>query len=537
MGNGMLYEVPRFQRDYSWERPQWEELWEDIQSIVEKEEKSHYMGYLVFQQGDDSYRFRVIDGQQRLTTLSLIVVSAMRLLKKKGESERLELLQKSFIESKDLVSLEIMGKITLNRNNRKYYKSLCVIDREPVQRKLKVSENLMRKCLDFFIEKFKGYDDSEEISKCIQVMADDLYFTIINVNDELNAYKVFETLNARGVQLSSPDLLKNYLFSVIDRNEDVHDGELDDLDERWETIGEQLGNHSFSRFILVEWNQRHKLSRDKELFRSIRNTIIKPEDVDQYLNILIKQSQVYAALKNPNDELWNASGEEKTIRKNLSILKTFDLRQPYGLLMAAYENFPEKDFSRVLSWIVNFSIRYNVICNLPAHMEKFYNGICLLTRRSGASLPEIKEELLKHYPQDEDFSLSFANKSISTRKSSKRVRYILACLNRQLDSASSIDDTDLSLEHILPQNPIAAWKKSFNGDWEEYTERLGNMCLLRETSNLGQESFAEKKRILLESPYKINHESLGRADKWTAEEIDKRQRALSKIACQVWRIA
>ena len=212
MGNGMLYEVPRFQRDYSWELQQLEELWEDIQSIVDKTEKSHYMGYLVFQQGNNANHFRVIDGQQRLSTLSLIVVSAMRLLKERGESERLEVLQKNFIESKDLVSLKNRGKITLNRNNNKYYKSLCAIDREPITRGLKSSENLMRKCLAFFIEKFKEYDSPEKISECIRVMADDLYFTIINVNDDLNAYKVFETLNARGVQLSSPDLLKNYLF-------------------------------------------------------------------------------------------------------------------------------------------------------------------------------------------------------------------------------------------------------------------------------------------------------------------------------------
>ena len=323
---------------------------------------------------------------------------------------------------------------------------------------------------------------------------------------------------------------------MIDQNEDVHDQELDDLEERWETIGEQLGKHRLSKFILIEWNQRRKLTRDKELFRAMKNTILKPEDADEYLNTLVKQSQVYAALKNPNDEFWNGNAEEKKIRKNLDILQTFDLRQPYGLLTAAYEKLSEKDFSRVLTWIVNFSIRYNVICSLPAHVERLYNDICLLIRNPEGSLAKVKQRLLRDYPKDEDFAYSFANKSISIRKSSKRVRYILACLSEQIDPGNPVDHGALSLEHILPQNPSDAWKESFGEDWEEYAERLGNMCLLRERSNLGQEGFKEKKNILLKSHYKVNHVWIEEADSWGEEELNARQQALSKIACQVWKI-
>ena len=112
----------------------------------------------------------------------------------------------------------------------------------------------------------------------------------------------------------------------------------------------------------------------------------------------------------------------------MNILKIFDLRQPYGLLMAVYENFSEKDFSRVLTWIVSFSIRYNVICSLPAHVERLYNNICLLIRGPEGTLANIKKALLRDYPKDEDFSHSFENKSMSIRKSNKRVRYILACI-------------------------------------------------------------------------------------------------------------
>lgn len=81
MGNGLTYEVPRFQRDYSWEEEQWEDLWQDMLAVYQKQEPAHYLGYLVLQSSDDK-NFRVIDGQQRLTTLSILVLAILESLKK-----------------------------------------------------------------------------------------------------------------------------------------------------------------------------------------------------------------------------------------------------------------------------------------------------------------------------------------------------------------------------------------------------------------------------------------------------------------------
>jgi uncharacterized protein with ParB-like and HNH nuclease domain len=127
VSNGIKYQVPRFQRDYAWDKAQWEDLWADIETI--NEEQYHYMGYIVLQR-QSQHDFSVIDGQQRLITLSLVVLAAMKniqLLINKGEQveenkERLRVLTERYIGAKNPISLRVDSKLSLNRNNSGNFK-------------------------------------------------------------------------------------------------------------------------------------------------------------------------------------------------------------------------------------------------------------------------------------------------------------------------------------------------------------------------------------------------------------------------------
>ena len=129
MGNGLTYAIPRFQRDYSWGDEEWEDLWADLLGTLKPDgEPAHYMGYLVLQTDDDKF-FDVIDGQQRLTTLSLIVLATLKNLQRAiGEGtdsdrnrRRLEQIRQTFVGYLDPVSLIPRSKLSLNRNNDHYY--------------------------------------------------------------------------------------------------------------------------------------------------------------------------------------------------------------------------------------------------------------------------------------------------------------------------------------------------------------------------------------------------------------------------------
>ena len=225
MGNGLSYRVPLFQRDYSWGPDEWDDLWQDIVALFDADpEPAHYMGYLVLQSADNR-AFDIIDGQQRMTTLSLLMLAAVSHLSDLAapddpsdpQTRRAEQLRASYIGYLDPVSLVPRSKLTLNRHNDSFYQNYLVpLERLP-QRGLNASEHLLRRAFSWFKERIRERSggDGTSVASFVDGAVDKLFFTVITVTDELNAFKVFATLNARGVRLSATDLLKNYLFSVV----------------------------------------------------------------------------------------------------------------------------------------------------------------------------------------------------------------------------------------------------------------------------------------------------------------------------------
>ena len=274
MATGRTYRVPRFQRDYSWGEHEWEDLWTDTLSTISIDgEPAHYMGHLVLQATDDR-EFDIIDGQQRLTTLSIVVLAGLAHIELLGtadgegerSSQRLEGLRRTYIESLDPVSLIRESKLTLNRNNDGYYQTYLVPLKKPLpKRGFKHSEHQLRRAFEWFAKRIIDHaqgnrDQGLAVAQLIEAMSDKLFFTVITVTDQLNAYKVFETLNARGVRLSSTDLLKNYLFSVI-HDGTSYDREMDILDDRWEQITARLGEERFPDFLRIHWISRTSFVR------------------------------------------------------------------------------------------------------------------------------------------------------------------------------------------------------------------------------------------------------------------------------------
>ena len=215
LSNGKKYIVPKFQRNYSWTEDQLQDMWDDMKGLMSHPNEIHYMGYLVFQLTEDDDIKIVIDGQQRLTTFTLLVLAAMKHLESMpNEKERIDELRSNYIGRKDEVNLRMENKLELNRNNDYYYKELTEA-REIPKRNVKKTVSLMRKAMDFFYNCFakdKALQTSIEIAQFLKHVSRKLTFTTMYIADDLNAYKIFETLNARGVKLSSSDLLKNYIF-------------------------------------------------------------------------------------------------------------------------------------------------------------------------------------------------------------------------------------------------------------------------------------------------------------------------------------
>lgn len=543
LGNGFRYRVPRFQRDYAWTQDQWLDLWEDVVAATGPDGDSHYMGYLVLQRGADGNTFEVIDGQQRLATLSLLILAALFELSEtdglfadeaaEGNVQRADVIRRAYIDASDPVSLETRPKLKLNRNNDKYFRTLTRLETPP-SRKIRLTERLLGDAISFFRERIRTLGTSGEgLAAFLERMSSKLFFTTITVGDELDAYRVFETLNARGVKLSTPDLLKNYIFSRLDRD-GLHDEDLDELDSRWGQIGHQLGNIDFTRFVLTDWNRHQPPARKTDLFRQVRAQISDRDAAQTYLRRLESASEIFAALHAPDDEYWRQ--DDKDVVRNLRALTLFQIRQPYGLLMTVRQLGKPRDFARVLRWIVAVSVRYNAIGGQPHQPQiRAYS-------RASRDFAETKEPdviraaIQPLYPSDETFTDYFMRHTAATRQTPKKARFLLARIAEQIASDGiRVSDEDYSLEHILPQNLNAEWREAYGDHADEDAERLGNMALIAPGQNrdLDRAPFAEKKEVLTRSALKLNELD---ADQWTHEAVTQRQRRLSKTACQVWRI-
>lgn len=215
LGNGLTYTISKFQRDYSWTLEQWDDLWQDVQQVLKGVEPAHYLGYLVLQSENDK-DFTVIDGQQRITTLSVLILAVLKMLDHLVSAEinaddntkRGETLRNTFIGHLDPVTLITKSKLTLNKNNDAFYRNYLIPLRDFPKRGLNNSEKSLKHCFEWFYEQLQStYTTGKALAAFVDQLSDRLFFTVIAVSDELNAFRVFETLNARGVQLSAADLL------------------------------------------------------------------------------------------------------------------------------------------------------------------------------------------------------------------------------------------------------------------------------------------------------------------------------------------
>jgi len=555
LGNGLTYHIPPFQRDYSWDEEEWEDLWIDILGTFptqngSESEPAHYMGYLVLQTRDNRI-FSVIDGQQRLTTLSLIVIASMRLLKRlvsegvdsDNNQKRLEQLRASYIGYLDPVTLASQNKLQLNRNNDTYYRDYLVplADQLP-QRGFPASTHAMRRAFEWFERKLRDYvkndtDRGKALAQFVETMSDRLFFTVITVSDELNAYKVFETLNARGVRLSATDLLKNYLFSVLARGQQPQQ-ELKELERRWEAMVGRLGSESFPDFLRMHWNSRQSFARQTELFKLIRSNVQTRESVFTLLREMDEDIDNYLALVQPEGSEWPAEW-----KKHAQELRMFSVRQPYPMLMAARRRLSEDEFGRFLWATVVISFRYNVIGSQPPNeQERLYHDVAKkLHTQELRSLREVLKSLRPIYPSDDAFRTDFAEKVIKTtqRRNAKIVRYILRELERHVGRADLDEDsTSYSLEHVLPQSPQGGWEAFSDSDLENFVYRLGNMVMLetRDNRDLGNKLYAEKREVYRQSTLRLTQKLAEENEEWTPERVAAWQKWMARQATAIWRI-
>jgi uncharacterized protein with ParB-like and HNH nuclease domain len=546
LGNGKTFKVPIYQRDYSWDKDYCEDLWNVILEIPQ--DKTHYLGYLVLQpETDRSGTYWIIDGQQRISTLSILALSVTLLLRKWAEegidsednTKREVELYKRYIGNYSLSKLSTSPKLVLNRNNDDYYRTWLLKYRKPTAKnKLKPSQKLLQSAFDYFFAqlelKFNTNKSGAELSEFIEkTVGNGIIFTQIIVENDLDAFKVFETLNARGVKLSTADLLKNYLFQLTSNLGEL---ELSDAERHWQQITETIKANDLTTFIRHYWNSKNPLERQTSLFKAIKREIISPKDAFTLLLNLENTSNYYTAFDNPTDEIWDAKEE----REYLKVIKLLNVKTCYPLMLATLEKLDRKEFKGVLKELSVITFRYNISDLNPNEAERVFSKVANdISNNLYSTAKQISLALKQIYVSDENFEQAFSTATINTRRKKDLVKYILIKIENQLANTDyQAEESFASIEHILPENPGNVWIDEFPLDIQfDYVYRLGNYTLLEEKVNnkLGNNlSFQDKKDSYLNSRYMISN-AYCNYDKFTPNELSLRQNKIAKIAKTVWK--
>ncbi len=510
------------------------------------------MWIIVLQNTIENDIYKVIDWQQRLITISIMILAIIDILNNfiennidvENNKERVYLLLEWYIWTKTrLLSLSYTTKLELNKNNNDFYKNYFLEHTANIWN-LNDSERLLYEAYNYFKRQFqeKFINDSwKNITEFFEeIISRKLIFIQIVVDDDVNAYTLFETLNARWVGLTKTDLLKNYLFSLISN----YWSNIAETQKIWKNIVELVWLKDFPNFLRYFINSRNQLVKHGRLLKEVKKIVNSPLKVLELLRELEKTACLYVAIKNPNDDFWNLHPNKKEIQKSLKELSLFWVTQPISLLFAVYEKLWDL-FADILRYISIISFRYNVIWKLDTNeLEKIYNKISqqIFSREIQSKQDIINitiSSLSSVYVSDSDFENAFENKSISIKQWKKIVKYILTKIENYLSWVEyDFEGQEIIIEHILPENYTKEWEDIFWNEIDDYIYKLWNYTLLKEGENIWiwDKSFEGKREIYKNSWCKISSEKLN-YDEWNISTLSERQKELAKIAKSIWRIS
>jgi hypothetical protein len=509
--------IPSYQRGYVWSENEWEDFYNDILNVIKLDFKPHFMGTILLKSKGEA--FEIIDGQQRLITLSIFLM-AFR---------------------------DVYSALTFAYTNTILTKRIMVNDEDNIyeaifrrtyikgQRTLNNSESKnIENAYQFFKKKFESKKIFGQVTTDFNLsrVFHKLFFVAIEIDNNTNPYLIFETLNARGIDLNISDLVKNYLLDLAKTDSEL------------------------SKFIDLEWNQfMHGLCPDqfenifqsyykssnnrKKLLKEITGNVANKEDTEVFLRNLGSYVFWYKKLSDISNITWE--GDSRWVN-NVRAIKSYKNSHLFKVVtIPLLSTFPRKLRIGAFNFIESLIFRYVVICQKDKNklLEKCHHVAKQINDKTITTIEKLKIELSEFIIDDEEFKYSFAYRSIeySRENPDQIVRYILYKLENQITNSSHIIGvSDASVEHIEPNS-----SNRYN-----LVYRLGNYTLLSKQDNedASNKDFATKRE-----EYYVNNQfgltynavsaevkSLYSYTNWNLANIQTRQMQMAEIALKVWKV-
>ncbi|MCO5052670.1 MAG: DUF262 domain-containing HNH endonuclease family protein [Verrucomicrobiae bacterium] len=573
LSGSSVFAIPVYQREYKWGKEEALELIEDLRSYMGAKDENLFLGNLICEKAKDQ-RAYVVDGQQRLTTIFLLLI-ACRMRARQLRLEKLEPRIQDKITFIDSTTGESSGpRLVASESVREVFEHMAnlgwdgrfphQIGKKPVKRKV----NKIKPIYDFFEKEIAGLDASQ-LSKFLRAIYDS-YVAKFEVENEVEALSIFERTNARGLDLEISDLLKNFLFSK----------KVKDIESLWDQILDNSGG-TILRMLKYFYVSKNGYVRKPELYNKLKSygDDVTPQQLTQQLADF---SNFYALVKAPTKDgtktYFEAEGfsqissdqyRYERIHRALEALREFNVVQFCPPAFAAIECIARnrakkkpgeaKKLIQLFETFEKYHFINNVICERVGNeVEQLYAQSCVSFAGS-RNFIQIADQLIKELrhklAKEDEFIANFSDLSYATDPVST-LGYIFDRLNNAgLDPGQCVQifnpDPKLhrrnyNIEHFLPQKPSSGVK---NEDLNA-VDNIGNLLVIyfKDNSSLGNAMPAEKiKRLksdLLRNVQNMKYvtdfiaEYGSSAESWDADNISKRARSMAlKAYREVWKIA
>lgn len=539
--------IPVFQRNYSWNEKNCERLFNDICELMKNKERNHFIGSFVYKMVklvDTQYiQFVLIDGQQRLTSLTLILKALYDYLGDLGKDyeDIREEIRDSYLFNKFAKSENLKLKLKPNKGDNKNFNLLMKNNYEKIDNNSLIYQNYK-----YFLDRIKKLDESiEDFYDAIQRLEG--VSVTLDKNDD--AQMIFESLNSTGLDLTDVDLIRNYLLMNCSPSEQEKL-----YNDYWIKMEEKL-EKSFTEFVrdyLSLQNGTVIPNGKNKVYIAFKKYYInyyadRGIPLQEFLNQWLKYANAYSMLLKTN-----CKKEKKyTLENALNDTIKLNMKTTYPFLLGILHDYNSNmlsytDTTNILRLIESYSVRRS-ICSIQGgalsqaiaalykelkekYKEDFYNN-CYL--KIATKLVSINTNA--YFPKDAQFKEEFITRDMY---SSPLRRYILDKLEDSFQKKEIVNLENLTIEHVMPNTLTEEWKKYLDMEnveefHEQYKNRIGNLTLTAYNSEMGQKLFDEKKNNIDFSRLCLN-KYFEKIKIWNKKEIENRGNELFKIAVTIW---
>ena len=530
------YRVPLFQRTYDWSETEWDRLWNDVlETYMMEEPRNHFIGAVVTQPVGDAAgqvtKYLLIDGQQRLTTLFIMLSCIRKKASQAAESSPLaeEIWEECLVNKFAPVSEDFI-KLRPTQRDRPHFSA--VINGEDTD-----EDGQVLAAFRYFLKRIDDGDlegiplDLRKLKSCI---TDRLDLVSITLSTGDSPHRIFESLNNTGMHLGASDLIRNLIFMNISGEQEVQDA----YDKHWFPMQEATGNHLdgfFWSYLMMDGS----LPRWDEIFEEVKQRF-GDGGTQKAVEMLIdfsKFARYYRWICEIGDE-----EPQGSLLRVIRRLNAWEVSVAYPFLMRSLDWVDEamissSDLVTVIKRIESFVVR-RAVCYVPTNRLR---GI--FARMSGhvdfSDFVTLSRNYLlgNRWPSDDEFKDAFVGFHLYSRRLD-RTRLILESLEDSFGHRESPKVTEgITIEHVMPQTLTTEWKDILGPKAEEIHSRWlhtpGNLTLTGYNSELGNASFHKKKESLERSKFSLTHSVL-KYEQWDEDAIKARGEELAERAIQIW---